>query len=322
MKTNAKSGENFEIMANSLINVFSISYLINPSKRYEDVYELLKKSANAYKLENSWEKAGNVYVKAAQYISSNPSDGLFSVSSNFESIECYTNAAFCYDKIKHPNRFKCRISAIKIYKNSGKFDRAGKLHKEIANIYEQEQELVKAREQYTKAMECFDLDNKSKSESIKCLCKIAELFLLEGNEEWQVLEEMYNKIIDYYQTQNLGKFIIKQYIMMAMLTIMVLSTVEEIKTKLEKYCTKDYDFTSGLQGKFIDSIISSIENNDVNLFEFKCFEYNQVKPLDNQMVTILSAIKKQIINCADRTPLEFNELGEIVPGIDDEVDLC
>ena len=33
-----KSGEDLENMVNSLMGKFSIIYLINPSKRYEDVY--------------------------------------------------------------------------------------------------------------------------------------------------------------------------------------------------------------------------------------------------------------------------------------------
>ncbi len=316
-KTNAKSGADFETMANSLITVFSISYLINPSKRYEDVYELLKKSANAYKLENSWEKAGDVYLKAAQYIGSNQSDGLFSVSSNFESVECYTNAAFCYDKIKHPNRFKCRFWAINLHVESGNFDRAGKLAWEIAGVYEQNSELEKAIEHYTKAKNFFELSGKSKSDSVGCLCKLAELELQKPNGNWQNLRETYDKIIDYYQSINLGKYQVKQYIMMVLLIIMVSSPIEKINDEYNHYCSIDYSFPSSSNGKFITGLIDAIANNDAELFATKCFEYDRVKTLDSSMVAILSAIKKQIIG--EETSDVF---GEFVPGIDDEIDLC
>ncbi len=316
-KPNTKSGADFETMANSLITIFSISYLINPSKRYEDVYELLKKSANTYKLENAWEKAGDVYLKAAQYIKTNPSDGLFSISSDFESIECYTNAAFCYDKIKHPKRIDCKFLALELYVESGNFDRAGKLAREIASVYEQEHELEKAIEHYTKAKNFFELSGKSKSDSVGCLCKLAELELQKPNCNWQNLREIYDQIIDYYQSMNLGKFQIKQYITMVLLTIMVYSPIEKINNEYVHYCSIDYTFSSSSNGKFITGLIEAITNNDAELFATKCFEYDRVKTLDNQMVTILTAIKKQIIN-DDST----NVSAEFVPGIDDEIDLC
>jgi len=317
MKTNAKSGENFEIMANSLINVFSISYLINPSKRYEDVYDLFKKSANAYKIENSWEKAGDVYLKAAQYIGSNESDGLFSVSSNFETIQCYTNGAFCYDKIKHPNRINCRFWAINLYVESGNFDRAGKLAREIAGVYEQESELEKALEHINKAYEFFELDGKSKFDSINCLCEMAELILRKPNCNWQNLLEIYDKIIDYYQSQTMGKYQVKQYIMMVLLIIMVSSPIGKINDEYDHYCQIDYSFPSSSQGKFITGLINAIANNDAELFATKCYEYNQIKPLDNQMVTILTAIKKQIID--EETSDVF---GESTNKLEEEIDLC
>lgn len=316
-KTNTKSGADFETMANSLITVFSLGYLINPSKRYEDVYELLKKSANTYKLENAWEKAGNVYLKAGQYIRSNNSDGLFSISSDFETIECYTNAAFCYDKIKHPNRIDCRFLALELYAESGNFDRAGKLQREIAGIYEQEHELENAIKHYTKARNFFELSGKSKSDSISCLCKLVELELQKPNCNWQKSREIYDEIIDYYQSLNLGKYQVKQYITMVLLTIMVYSPIDKVSSEYDYYCSIDYTFGSSSYGKFITGITQALVNNDAELFSTKCFEYDRIKTLDNSMVTLLTAIKKQIIN--DDTS---NLSGEFIPGIDDEVDLC
>jgi hypothetical protein len=90
----------------------------------------------------------------------------------------------------------------------------------------------------------------------------------------------------------MGKYQVKQYIMMVLLIIMVSSPIGKINDEFNYYCQNDYSFPSSSQGKFITGLIDAITNNDAELFATKCYEYNQIKPLDNQMVTILTAIKK------------------------------
>ncbi len=306
-----KSGEDLENMANSLIGKFSISYLINPSKRYEDVYEMYKKAAIAYKIENKWEKAGDTYLKAAKYINNNQNDGLFLVSTPFETTECVINAINCYDKTKHPNRITCRLSAINLYKKSDNFDRCGKLYMEIAVIHEQEFKLEKAIEYYAHAHTSYEVDGKRKTDAIACLDKYSELHLQLENPDMINLLEIYNKIIDHYQLTKLGKFKLYFYIMMAMLTVMATNpqSIDNIESKYDYYSNLDYLFDSSKEGKFVCDIINSIKNNDIELFENKCFEFNKEKPLDKSMVKLLTIIKKRISN--------YNYLTE-----EETIDLC
>ncbi len=303
-----KSGADFEQFATGLMGKFTIGYFINPGKRYEDVYELLKKSAIAYKLENSWEKAGDVYLKASQYISTNPYDELFSVGTRFEMVDCLINGAYCYDKIKHGKRITCRTNAIAIHKIVGNFDRCAKLQMEIANIYELDDQLTKSIESYLQAHQFFELDGKSRSSSIHCLCKYVDLYIKIGQIDFNNLVNIYSKIIDYYQSEKLGKYQLKQYIMMILITIMCITTqtIESIKTEYEQFVSLDYSFSTSSQGILINGLIGSIANNDVELFETSCYNYDRVKPLDPSMVSLLTIVKKRI---STDEP-------------DDEVDIC
>lgn len=311
-----KSGEDLEFMANSLIGKFSISYLINPSKRYEDVYEMYKKAAIAYKIENKWEKAGDTYLKAAEYINNNQNDGLFLVSTPFETTECVINAINCYDKTKHPNRITCRLTAINLYKKSDSFERCGKLHMEIAVIYENEFKIEKAIEHYAQAHKSYELDGKRKTDAVACLDKYAELYLQLENPDMVNLLEIYNKIIDHYQSSKLGKFKLNLYIMMAMFTVMAMNyqPIDYIESKYDNYSNLDYLFDSSKEGMFVCDIISTIKNNDVELFENKCFEFNKNKPLDRSMVKLLTIIKKRINN--------YNYLTEEEMDDEETIDLC
>lgn len=309
-------GKNFEDSAELLINKFSISYLINPEKRYEDVYELYIKSANAYKLDNLWEKAGDVYLKAGNYIWTNPYDGIFSVGTNFETIQCFINGAHCYDKIKHEKRIECRTNAISLYKISGQFERCGKLYLQIAEIYEYNNQIELALENYNHAHQFFELSEKGKTDSIQCLCKYANLYASKSEKiNLNKLLDIYNKIIDCYQTINTGKFHIKQYITMSMLTVMAIhsQTIESIKKHYENYLSIDYTFGNTSQGIFITSLIKSLAENNVELFETSCYNYDRVKPLDTAMVQLLTIVKKRLIT---------NEIEYSDEDNNDEVDLC
>jgi hypothetical protein len=184
-----------------------------------------------------------------------------------------------------------------LYKISGNFVKCGKLYSEIASIYEQENQNTKAAENYFYAYQYFELDGKRMSDSVKCLCKYADLNVQSDKMDLNNLLETYDKIIDYYQSEKLGKYQLKYYIMMSLITIMAMRLENDsIKNKYEHYMLMDYSFASSSHGILINGIIQAIENNDVELFETSCYNYDRVKPLEPYMITLLTIVKKQISN--------------------------
>lgn len=288
------SGSELADMADTLMGKFSLMYLITPSQRYEDAIEFLKKSANAYKLESNWEAAAHGYLRIVKFINSAQSKGIEYLFSNSDIIDNYLNAAHCFDKINSPEKFKCKLQALDIYKSNGDFKRAGKLAMQIAESYEKEFEKSNAVNHYKNAIELFQLDKDKHSESVSCLNKIAEITIgLENNNYLEVLE-IYKKIIEHYQSVKLGQYQLKNYICMYMLVSLCYEPEDVVRQKFIEFAGIDYSFESSNEGKFICNIIQSVEESDIELFSNACFESDRLKPFNPSMVTLLNVIKKRV----------------------------
>ena len=306
------SGSELADMANTLMGKFSFQYILTPSQRYEDVLELLKKSANAYKIESNWKAAGHGYLRIVKFINDNQSKGFDYLFTLHDLVENYLNAAHCFDKISHLDKNHCISKAIEIYKGEGNFKRAGKLQMDIAYGFEKSLEFEKAIESYKKAYELFHFGRDKISESVDCLNKIAELSIGLNNPDWEGIVQIYDKIIEHYQSVKLGYFQLKKYISMVLLVILCYESETNMQQKYLEYSNKDYTFETSNEGKFIAELVKSLENSDVILFKTSCYMFDKIKTIDNLMVTLLTKIKDRI------QPVDNNDIALDGP---EEVDL-
>ncbi|MQM20508.1 hypothetical protein Taro_053530 [Colocasia esculenta] len=112
------------------------------AEKYEDAADLYSKAANCYKLGKNWDKAKMFFVKLAK--------AYLKLDSKHEAASAFVDAANCYKKAA-----KYLNEAMNLFLEIGQLNMAARYSKEVGDVYEQGQDLEKAREYFQRAADLF-----------------------------------------------------------------------------------------------------------------------------------------------------------------------
>jgi len=143
----------------------------NKSDRLEEACELFKQAANYYRLGRdsntySVNSSAQAFLRCAQCAPDDAANYYMEAGNIIKNV----NSA---EAVNHYNQAVNQLSV------SGRISQAARLRKQIAEIYEQEQNISQAVDNYKQAAELFQMDN-SDSTANNCWLKVAELSTLES----------------------------------------------------------------------------------------------------------------------------------------------
>ena len=141
-------------------------------KKFEDAAEAFKNSGNAYKLASLWQSAGDVFMQAA--------DAYLKLDSTTDATGAIVEAAQCYKQINPGDAVSAYRQAIDIYNSNGRFGMSSRYCKEMAEVYEQDNNSEMALLAYTESADLYVKDGK-KSNANQCLLKVATLCAEKGD---------------------------------------------------------------------------------------------------------------------------------------------
>uniref|UniRef100_UPI001CB95883 alpha-soluble NSF attachment protein-like n=1 Tax=Erigeron canadensis TaxID=72917 RepID=UPI001CB95883 len=128
-----------------------------------DAGKLYEKAATCYKLAKSWDQAGAAYVKSAQcHLKSFEGDNRHSLLGGLSTFGCaaiaYKEAAHAYKNTNTKEFIACLEQASNLFIEIEWLSRSADHCKEIAELYEQEQNLEQAISYYHKAANLFQCE--------------------------------------------------------------------------------------------------------------------------------------------------------------------
>ncbi|KAH8947609.1 hypothetical protein BDL97_11G051800 [Sphagnum fallax] len=251
--------------------------------KYDDAADLLEKAANSYKLAKSWNRAANVYIKLANC--------QLKLDSKHEAASAYVDAANCYKKSQPQEAVRMLNLAINLFEDIGRLSMAAKHYKDIADIYEKEENVERAMEYYEKAAELYSGEGID-STANQCKIKVAQ---------FAAQLEQYNKAIAIYEdvakqsmSNNLLKYSVKGYLLNAGLCQICGKDVVAINNALEKYQELDPTFSSTREFKFLTDLASAIDEVDVVKFTDIVKEYDSMSRIDQWKTTLLLRAKNAL----------------------------
>jgi len=187
--------------AEKALNKRSIWDSFMPStKKFEEAAEAYNRAGNFYKLANDFLKAGASYKRAAENFSQAGDCKTEVVNATVESATCYKKGG---DIVRAIKLFE---KAIEHYNDNGRLGMSARYQKEIAEMYEADNNHPLAIEKYKQAAQLFNHDNKH-SNANQCLQKAAT-FLSESGNGAQMTEaaEIFEGIARESLTSRLGAF--------------------------------------------------------------------------------------------------------------------
>ncbi|XP_073306263.1 alpha-soluble NSF attachment protein isoform X1 [Primulina huaijiensis] len=251
--------------------------------KYEDAADLFEKAANAYKLSKSWDRAGAVYVKLANcYLKSD---------SKHEAANAYAEAAHCYKKINTKESVACLEQSVNLFLDIGRLNMSARYFKEIAELYEQEQNLEKAIDYYDKAADLFESEEATSSAN-QCKQKIAEFAA--RLEQYQKAIEIYEDIARQSLSNNLLKYGVKGHLLNAGICQLCRGDFVAINNALERYQELDPTFSGTREYKLLAELAAAVDEENVAKFTDAVKEFDSMTQLDAWKTTLLLRVKEAV----------------------------
>jgi len=257
--------------------------LFNSGQKFEDAAELYTKAANQFKLAKKWEQSAQAFIKAAECF--------IKLQSKHEAASNYVSASGCLKKVNNTEAVNCLRTAIELFTDEGRFSIAAKHQKEIAELYEAENDSEHAIEAYQAAADFFDGESQQ-SAANACWLKVAQFSA--QLEKYDKAIEIYEKVATGSLDNNLLKWSVKEYFLKAGLCHLCTSDVVAANRALEKYKDMDPTFSSQRECKLLEQINAAYENLDVEAFTSAVVEFDQISKLDAWKTSILLKIKNSM----------------------------
>ncbi|CAI9091810.1 OLC1v1026929C1 [Oldenlandia corymbosa var. corymbosa] len=270
--------EDFEKKAEKKLSGWAIF-----GSKYEDAAELFDKAANSYKLGKSWDQAGAAYVKLANcYLKSD---------SRHEAANAYADAAHCYKKTNIRESISCLEQAVNMFMDIGRLNMSARYYKEIAELYEQDQDLEKAIVYYEKAADLFQSEDVNTTAN-QCRQKIAQF--ASQLEQYPKAIEIYEDIARQSLNNALLKYGVKGHLLNAGICQLCKGDVVAIHNALERYQELDPTFSGTREYKLLADLATAIDEEDIAKFTDAVKEYDSMTQLDAWKTTLLLRVKEAL----------------------------
>uniref|UniRef100_A0A7I4BJL4 Uncharacterized protein n=1 Tax=Physcomitrium patens TaxID=3218 RepID=A0A7I4BJL4_PHYPA len=269
MGDNRAKGADFEKKAEKKLTGWALF-----GNKYEDAADLLEKAGNAYKLAKAWDEAANVYIKLAECH--------LKLDSKHEAAAAYVDAANAYKK--KPNSLeavKMLNMAIQMFEDIGRLSMAAKHYKDIADIYETEEDFGKAMEYYEKAADLYSGEN-VESTSNQCKLKVAQYAA--QTERYDRAIQIYEEVAKNSMNNNLLKYSVKGYLLNAGLCQICGKDIVAVQNALESYQELDPTFSGTRECKFLQDLAAAIDEMDVVAFTDVVKEFDSMSRLVSLMI--------------------------------------
>ncbi|XP_044507299.1 alpha-soluble NSF attachment protein 2-like [Mangifera indica] len=270
--------EEFENKAEKKLNSWGLF-----GSKYEDAADLFDKAANFFKLAKSWDKAGAIYVKLA--------DCHIKLESKHEAAQAYVAAAHCYKKTNAKDAISCLEQAVNMFCDIGRLSMAARYYKEIAELYESEQNINQAIVFFEKAADMF-LNEEVTTSANQCTQKVAQYAA--ELEQYQKAIEIYEEIAKQSLNKNLLKYGVKGHLLNAGICQLCKGDVVAITNALERYQDMDPTFSGTREYRLLADIAASIDEEDIAKFTDVVKEFDSMTPLDSWKTTLLLRVKEKL----------------------------
>ncbi|CAI9772186.1 unnamed protein product [Fraxinus pennsylvanica] len=271
-------GEEFEKKAEKKLSGWGLF-----SSKYEDAADLFDKAANAFKLGKSWDQAGAVYVKLASCH--------LKLDSKHEAANAYADAAHCYKKTNTKESISCLEQSVNLFLEIGRLNMSARYYKEIAELYEQEQNLEQAINYYERSADLF-LSEEVTTSANQCKQKIAQFAA--QLEQYPKAIEIYEEIARQSLNNNLLKYGVKGHLLNAGICQLCKGDVVAINNALERYQELDPTFSGTREYKLLADLAAAIDEEDIAKFTGAIKEFDSMTQLDAWKTTLLLRVKEAL----------------------------
>lgn len=282
MSADAKAAEYYAQAQKTLKKTSFFSFGSN-SQKYEDASDLFEKAGNQYKIARKWQEAAEAYVKCAEC--------QMKLKESSRAAHFYQSAAEAMSKSNPQDSIEYFKTAIAMLCDAGRFSNAAKLQKQIAEIYEGQDNKEDALDAYKQAADYFSGENQQSSAN-NMLLKVAQFSA--QLERYDAAMEIYESIGKASMESNLLKFNAKNHLLNAGICALATKDLVLVQMKWGEYQEIDYTFGDSREGKFLQAMFQAYENFSGDAFADAVYQFDTISKIEPWKISILLKVKESI----------------------------
>ncbi|KAJ0401906.1 hypothetical protein P43SY_003523 [Pythium insidiosum] len=287
MSAEAKAAE-YYAQGKKAMNKTSFFSFGGGTQKYEDASDFFEKAGNQYKIAKKWQESADAYIKCAEC--------QMRLKENSRAAQFYQNAADALSKVNPTDSIEYFKHAISMLCDAGRFTNAAKLQKQIAEIYEGQDNMEEALENYQQAADYFNGENQQSSAN-NMLLKVAQLSA--QLERYDGAREIYESIAKSSMESNLLKFNAKNHLLNAGICALAAKDLVLIQMKWQEYQEIDYTFADSREGKFLQAMMQAFEGFNADAFADAVYQFDTISKIEPWKITILLRVKESIMGEVD-----------------------
>ncbi|KAG4953251.1 hypothetical protein JHK87_038845 [Glycine soja] len=188
----------------------------------------------------------------------------------------FEDAADLFDKSANSYKLAKSYNAVNIFCEIGRLSMAARYLKEIAELYESEQNIEQAVVYYEKSADFYENEEVNTSAN-QCKQKVAQFSA--QLEQYQRSIEIYEDIARQSLSNNLLKYGVKGHLLNAGICQLCKDDVIAITNALERYQDLDPTFSGTREYRLLADIAAAIDEEDVGKFTEVIKEFDSMTPL-------------------------------------------
>eukprot|EP00270_Netrium_digitus_P001904 TRINITY_DN12107_c0_g1_i1.p1 TRINITY_DN12107_c0_g1~~TRINITY_DN12107_c0_g1_i1.p1 ORF type:complete len:291 (-),score=84.92 TRINITY_DN12107_c0_g1_i1:203-1075(-) len=254
------------------------------SSKNDDAAELMEKAGTAYKVAKAWDKAGDLYRRLSDL-------QLKKLDSIHDAASSLVEAGNCYKKTNSKLAVECLTQAVDLFIENGRLSMAARHSKDIAEVFEKEENVDQAVIWFDKAADLYQSENANSSVNQMRL-KVAEFSALK--EDYLKAAEIFEGVARECVSNNLLKYGAKGHLLNAGICRLCLSPHDATSAKnaLDQYQDIDPSFADTREFKLLSNLAAAVDESDVDAFTDAIKEFDSMTRLDGWKTSLLLRVKK------------------------------
>ncbi|KAH6571785.1 hypothetical protein BASA50_005545 [Batrachochytrium salamandrivorans] len=252
--------------------------------KLDEAADLYGRAGVSFKLAKKWKQSGDAFMQKALTLDK--------MGERDDATSAYLEAAKSFKKESPREAVNALEIAVQLLSQKGRFSAAANNQKQIAEIYENDlADMEKAMSAYDQAGEWYSGED-STAQANACMLKVA--MFSATLEQYEKAVDLFERVANKSLDNNLTKWSVREYLFKAGICILCIGDTVRTKTTFDRYISMDNSFGDTREYKLLESLLTAVENEDVEEFQGHIAGFDRLSKLDEWKVSLLLRIKKKM----------------------------
>jgi len=257
--------------------------------RWEKAADLYEKAAAAYKQNDNWREAAGALCQSAE-MQEKLKDKLTAASK-------YIEAGLCMARVDNEEAIKMLEMGIAIHENEARLGAAARAWKELAQLHEDDEHYQLAIDAWNRAVSCHESEG-TLANALQCLLHVGELHVTEY--QFKKAAKVYERCAEICVEKNINKGSLRDYFYNALLCQFVVSArkgnLKNMHSMFARFLEIERRFAGTWQERLLRRAMKAFEDDDPIALAQAAADQDRIHKLDDRTTQILLEVRKILQN--------------------------